>query len=422
MTKTATTKKTDHASSAGAGGSAGTPTTNNEYSFGGGVVVNNNDSCTSISTSKNSTTLGGANVTSTAPSVVAPRTEDFRFVDHDGDSSHFFAATSTIATTPSISGIETASAALPSSRSGNNTNASPSQALQAPSQKQRRSSEALEGLTINKLRFNKLGLYGREDEIRQLQERLQHFAAQRKIRKTTSTNDMEIEQAIITSSNTTTSNADDISNRSTATIDKQQDMRNDPQTVPALVAGAAVNNRELVTISGYSGTGKSALASTLKRPVALLHGLYVSGKFDLYNRDEPLTAMADACGQICGKMLALANSNADSETRRFEEIRDKIVDELGSELRVITRVIPALEEVVMQGRDFRMMEQPGGSGMAAAESTEESKNQLNYAFRRFIRVVSSCFAPLIMVLDDLQWADMTSLELIGKHMLPRSPP
>ena len=242
---------------------------------------------------------------------------------------------------------------------GAHTKSSGPHVFESQMKRRRESEKVLESLTINKLRFNKLGLYGRDEEIHQLKDRLESLL----------------------------------------------------KNCKALKKGATTEGqRELIMIKGYSGTGKSALASTLRKPVEKLKGLFVSGKFDLYMRDEPLTALASACARICGEILALANSPSQESTLRFETIQNKIIEELGSELAIIVRFVPALEEVAMHGRDFRI-EQIASN---PAVSPEESKNQLNFAIRRFIRTIGSFFAPLVIMLDDLQWADMASLEVLGE--------
>lgn len=138
-------------------------------------------------------------------------------------------------------------------------------------------------------------------------------------------------------------------------------------------------------IKGFSGTGKSALASTLRKPVEKMGGLYVTGKFDLFMRDEPLTGVIAACCQICGAILSLQSTTP----TKFEDIKNLIVSELGSELGVIVRFIPVLEEIIPLDEVVEKT--------ATGQTNEESKNQFNFAFRRFIRVIGSSFKPLVMV-------------------------
>jgi predicted ATPase len=172
--------------------------------------------------------------------------------------------------------------------------------------------------------------------------------------------------------------------------------------------------RQLVLISGYSGTGKTALASTLKLRVKRQKGAFIRGKFDVYRQDEPYTGIAAACRELCGEMLLLRDTP--SSEALFQEIRSKIVDQLGTELPLLTNVIPHLHEIVgeSEGVEGTKMEHQGGH--------VEAKSRFNYAFRRFLRVMSSYFMPLVMLLDDLQWADLASLELLGVLIADRNNP
>ena len=210
-------------------------------------------------------------------------------------------------------------------------------------------SSNLESLTINKLRFDSLGLYGRKNEIHTLKTCLN------RIQRRHNSSDNDIGSS---------------SSRYHKNETKQQ-------------------SREFVEIKGYSGTGKSALVSTLRKPVEKLGGLYVDGKFDLLMRDEPLTGILSACSQICGAILELQRSNR----ARFEDIRKEISSKLGSELEVMLRFIPVLEEVLPLDAVVAAKEVTKTKG----QTNEESKNQFNFAFRRFIRVIGSSFKPLVMV-------------------------
>jgi predicted ATPase len=170
--------------------------------------------------------------------------------------------------------------------------------------------------------------------------------------------------------------------------------------------------RQLVLISGYSGTGKTALASTLKVRVKRLKGAFISGKFDLHLRDEPYTGIAAACRELCGEMLLLRDTP--SSKALFQEIRSKIVHQLGTELPLLTNLIPHLHEIVGESE--------GLEDKLELQGHVEAKSRFNYAFRRFLRVMSSYFMPLVMFLDDLQWADLASLDLLGVLVTDRDNP
>jgi predicted ATPase len=176
--------------------------------------------------------------------------------------------------------------------------------------------------------------------------------------------------------------------------------------------------RALVLIKGFSGTGKTALASSLIVPIQKRKGLYVKGKFDLYLRDEPYVGIAGACREICGEILTLRSHQAQGSEngRSFQDIHDKLIGGLGEDIHVLTTIIPELNEIV--GDQLTRL---GTDGVAARNhgNQEEAKARFNFIFRVFIRLVASYFAPLVMVLDDLQWADVGSLELIENLITDR---
>jgi predicted ATPase len=91
----------------------------------------------------------------------------------------------------------------------------------------------------------------------------------------------------------------------------------------------------------------------------------------------------------------------------FDKIRDEVIDKLGSEnLCRLINIIPELAEVVGDDLNMENMTKQHKQGGG------ETKARFNYAFRVFIRVVASHFAPLVVLLDDIQWADAATLDLL----------
>jgi predicted ATPase len=131
-------------------------------------------------------------------------------------------------------------------------------------------------------------------------------------------------------------------------------------------------------------------------------GLYLTGKFDFYLRDEPYSGFDAVFRELCGEILMLRNDT--STEAKYQEICDGIVSELGDEISLLTNIFPVLDEIL----DIDYASAP------AADSSDDSygKEGINYAFRKFLRVVSTHFKPLVIVLDDLQWADAASFELL----------
>ncbi|TWI52505.1 putative ATPase [Pseudomonas duriflava] len=146
---------------------------------------------------------------------------------------------------------------------------------------------------------------------------------------------------------------------------------------------------ELVLIGGASGVGKSALVTAF-RDHSDIHGLFGNGKFDPLQRDTPYMAVRQAVRRLVEHCLA-------HEPQRIEAVRS----ELGVSLGLIADLVPELH--VWLGPLPPVMELPAG----------EAQNRFDYVFQRFIQAFCSPATPLILFLDDLQWADAASLRLIG---------
>lgn len=229
--------------------------------------------------------------------------------------------------------------------------------LTRPIQPIKRLTNDLSKFTINKLNFSSLGVRGRKEEIKKMRHAFQHMID----------NNNEVE----------------------ATTNPEA-------------------TRQLIVIAGESGTGKTKLASILKDNVAKAKGLYVRGKFDLHMRNQPYSAFALAVAEICGKILSIAIQDPD----RSEEIIQNIQDELGMQLSMLMKVIPALSEVINWNENAERR--------LSFDDASSSKNKCNFAFLRLIRVLLKHFAPLVIVLDDLQWADASSLEFLDILLTERS--
>lgn len=148
--------------------------------------------------------------------------------------------------------------------------------------------------------------------------------------------------------------------------------------------------RELVLISGYSGTGKTSLAATLQQEVTQMNGVFCSGKFDLYLRDEPYSGVASACNKLW------------EEVRGNQQCCDEIVRVLDKDMEILVEVLPQLQSIAVE-QEASTDDRPQGL---------EAKNRTTYALQRFFRIVCSYFTGLVLSLDDLQWADLASLDLL----------
>lgn len=159
-----------------------------------------------------------------------------------------------------------------------------------------------------------------------------------------------------------------------------------------LVSSAQGGARTLALISGPPGVGKSALVQEVHHEI-MRGGHFVSGKFDQYSRGIPYSALTKACSELVRVYLAATAGELESWRRRLRLA-------LGDNARVIADVVPEL--VVALG------EQPE----VAALPAHEAQTRFERTFRRFMEASACKEAPLVLFLDDLQWADTASLAVL----------
>ncbi|KFE61996.1 trifunctional serine/threonine-protein kinase/ATP-binding protein/sensor histidine kinase [Hyalangium minutum] len=160
----------------------------------------------------------------------------------------------------------------------------------------------------------------------------------------------------------------------------------------------AVEGRpELVLVSGYSGIGKSAVVHELHKPVVRQRGFFLSGKFDQFQQDIPYSTLAQAIRGLTQQLL----TGTDSELLRWSEYLHEAWEGQG---QMLVDIVPQLELVA--GPQPTLPEMPAS----------EAQNRFNRMFRRFLGVFATPEHPLVLFLDDLQWADMATLQLL-QHLL-----
>ncbi len=150
---------------------------------------------------------------------------------------------------------------------------------------------------------------------------------------------------------------------------------------------------EIFLIAGYSGIGKSALVQELYQPITQSRGYFIAGKFDQYQHNIPYSAVVNALKELVNQLLTA------SETE-LQQWKSKLLSALGENGQIIISVIPELELIIGK--------QPGVPELGAAEA----QNRFNFVFQSFIKVFTKPEHPLTVFLDDLQWADEASLQLI----------
>ncbi|MEG4027958.1 MULTISPECIES: AAA family ATPase [unclassified Microcoleus] len=150
---------------------------------------------------------------------------------------------------------------------------------------------------------------------------------------------------------------------------------------------------EMMLVAGFSGIGKTAIVNEVHKPIVRQRGYFIKGKFDQFNRNIPFSAFVQAFRDLIGQLLSESDE-------RLENWQTQIFQALGDNGQVIIEVIPELERII--GEQPPPLEL---SGTAA-------QNRFNLLFQNFIKVFTKPEHPLVMFLDDLQWADSASLRLM----------
>ena len=154
---------------------------------------------------------------------------------------------------------------------------------------------------------------------------------------------------------------------------------------------------EMMLVAGYSGIGKSALVKELYKPITQTRGYFISGKFDQFQRNIPYSAVVCAFQELVRQLLT------ETETQ-LKLWREKLLTALGVNGQIIIEVIPNVELIIGKQRNV-----PQLAGM-------EAQNRFNLVLGNFIRAFCSPEHPLVIFLDDLQWADAATLKLIQLMM------
>ncbi|MBD2480857.1 AAA family ATPase [Planktothrix sp. FACHB-1365] len=165
------------------------------------------------------------------------------------------------------------------------------------------------------------------------------------------------------------------------------------QTLLKAFERVSQGNRELIWISGYSGVGKSALVREIHKPVTAKRGIFISGKFDQYKRNIPYFAIAQALNEFCHQILT-------ERKEILEQWKQKILAFVENKGHLLIDVIPHLERVI------------GKTSAPKSLDLQATPNCFLWTFKKLIQALIQPQHPLVIFLDDLQWADWASLNLI----------
>jgi PAS domain S-box-containing protein len=171
--------------------------------------------------------------------------------------------------------------------------------------------------------------------------------------------------------------------------------------VDALLAAfdrvVAQGTAELMLVSGYSGVGKSSVVNELHKVLVPPRGLFAAGKFDQYKRDVPYATLAQAFQTLVRQILVKSEGEVD-------QWRRALLEAMGLNGQLMVNLIPELEFIV--GKQPPVAELP----------PEQARVRFQLVFRRFLGAFARPEHPLALFLDDLQWLDTATLELL-EHLV-----
>jgi predicted ATPase/GAF domain-containing protein/tRNA A-37 threonylcarbamoyl transferase component Bud32 len=150
---------------------------------------------------------------------------------------------------------------------------------------------------------------------------------------------------------------------------------------------------EAVTISGQTGIGKTSLVQEIYQPITRRRGYFVAGKFDQLRQNVPFSALVAAFQDLVQQLLTESEEAIAGWRRAIHEA----VHPNG---QLIVDVVPALELII--GPQPRVQEL----------EAFEAQNRFNLVFQNFVQVFCKKSHPLVLFLDDMQWADTASLNLV----------
>ncbi|MEH2088319.1 trifunctional serine/threonine-protein kinase/ATP-binding protein/sensor histidine kinase [Nostoc sp.] len=158
---------------------------------------------------------------------------------------------------------------------------------------------------------------------------------------------------------------------------------------------------EMILVAGFSGIGKTAIVNEVHKPIVRQRGYFIKGKYDQFQRNIPFSAFVQAFRDLMEQLLSESNA-------QIQQWRNKVLSAVGENGQVIIEVIPELSRII------------GEQPPAIELSGTAAENRFNLLFQKFTQIFTTAEHPLVIFLDDLQWADSASLKLMQLLMADTS--
>jgi len=149
----------------------------------------------------------------------------------------------------------------------------------------------------------------------------------------------------------------------------------------------------IMVVAGEPGIGKSALINEIHKAIVAGRGYFASGKYEQFGKDKPYSALIQAFQSIVKQILS-------ENEERIKIWKEKILEACGVNGKIVTDVIPGLQHIIGQQPELAQLD------------PESTRNRFKYVFANVASVFAAADHPLALFIDDLQWADLPSIQMI----------
>lgn len=153
------------------------------------------------------------------------------------------------------------------------------------------------------------------------------------------------------------------------------------------------DTNKLVLVDGYSGVGKTSLVMEVHKKVGKAKGYFLKGKYDLLQYNIPYSGIRSSLNEFVDFLLA-------EDESLIKEVSKKIQDAIGNDSYLLTQIVPSMELLIGKQEPSDLFH-----GI-------ERQNKINHLFTRLLMAIARKNSPITFFLDDLQWIDSASLNLI----------
>lgn len=174
--------------------------------------------------------------------------------------------------------------------------------------------------------------------------------------------------------------------------EKVYDREEEKEILEKTYLNSLENELNTVFVTGYSGVGKTSLINELRKTVSIKNGYFINGKFDLLSKTIPYRGISEAFGKLCKIILS-------EPQNRLDNWKKSILEVVGNNGQILIDLIPELELIIGPQPKIRDL------------SIEARHNIFKWIFIKFVNVFTENNS-LVLILEDLQWVDIQTLDLI----------